>query len=221
MRKERIIETIKVVSEAIPIVDRGYTIVSHPLINSTVTLDEKNNFVILDTEEKKKWALNRIYGILEKSENVHRIFLFINSPYRLQILSLIKNDVSKKEYNELLRESWILTEFPHQMGTRVLVEMFKLAEKNLLMTKEELNILKNLPKEVVIYRGTQSKKAKVNGLSWTLDKEKAEWFSKRFKLGGKIYQAKIDKEDIFMFNDERSEKEVVINSFKLKEVIEC
>jgi hypothetical protein len=102
-----------------------------------------------------------------------------------------------------------------------LVRFFKKSDPKLLMKGSDYEKYRNLPDVVVIYRGTQDKRAKVRGLSWTLDKEKAKWFSRRFgEQGGKVYQAKIEKKDVFMFTNEKGESEVTVNPMKLKDIEE-
>jgi hypothetical protein len=77
------------------------------------------------------------------------------------------------------------------------------------MDSEELKILDNLPKSVTIYRGCQ-KDVNENGISWTLDKDRAEWFATRFKQEGLVLEKTILKRDIIAVFTGRSESEVVI-----------
>lgn len=84
---------------------------------------------------------------------------------------------------------------------------------------------RNLPKELTIYRGTYGlpPQAAAQGLSWTLSKEKACWFAERGPYGLDVYarnefnrshgpllvEAKISRDEVLLYTDERSEKEVV------------
>jgi len=52
-----------------------------------------------------------------------------------------------------------------------------------------------------------------DGLSWTLDRKRAIWFASRFKVIGRVddvYQLTVLKDDVLWYNDDRSEKEVVL-----------
>ena len=57
-------------------------------------------------------------------------------------------------------------------------------------------------------------------MSWTTDKKKAEWFAGRFGDGGKVYEAIIDKKDIFAYFPSAGEGEVVLNNNKLENLKE-
>ena len=48
------------------------------------------------------------------------------------------------------------------------------------MNEDELEYFINLPEEFVVYRGVSPGRKK-NGLSWTKNKNKAEWFMHRFE----------------------------------------
>ena len=48
--------------------------------------------------------------------------------------------------------------------------MFKKINAKLFMTTDDYEFWKNLPNEVIVYRGLQGKKAKVRALSFTLSK---------------------------------------------------
>lgn len=72
---------------------------------------------------------------------------------------------------------------------------------------------------VTIYRGV-----KVNnycGLSWTIDKNVAEWFARRFGHNGDkcyIFTGIINKKDILALFNSRNEKEVVCDYRKIKNI---
>ena len=48
------------------------------------------------------------------------------------------------------------------------------------MEQEERKALAALPDRLTIYRGVHIKKGTLRGLSWTLDRERAEWFANRW-----------------------------------------
>ena len=210
---------VKELSESIPIIDRGFGIVSHPLIANMHFFDEQKGLVAID-DKNKEYALRQRLGIIEKCTNIAKILFNINKPYRLYVLILISDLLSEKNFNKHLRWIWTSTEYPHQNRSKDLLKLFEKSNRELIMNKKEKDVFKALSDVVAIYRGTQSNKAKIRGFSWTLDKEKAIWFSKRFKLNGKVYQAEILKWDIFFYNNGRSEEEVVVNPYKLKNVKE-
>ena len=76
------------------------------------------------------------------------------------------------------------------------------------MTEDERKVLSNLPDFITIYRGYTPGKNK-QGISWTLDKDKANWFANRFSSNGKVRRKQISKRDVFAFLDGRNEKEII------------
>ena len=60
----------------------------------------------------------------------------------------------------------------------------------------------------------------VKALSWTLNKEKAEWFAHRFNQDGTVYEAQIDKKHIFAIFNGRNESEVVLDPQYLTDITE-
>ena len=76
------------------------------------------------------------------------------------------------------------------------------------MNEEEFNLLQSLPDEVTIYRGCQAG-INENGLSWSLNKKKAEFFANRFGKEGIILERKIPKSNIIAFLNGRGESEVI------------
>ena len=86
-----------------------------------------------------------------------------------------------------------------------------------VMDEEEWKTFQSLPEEITIYRGRQAKKAKIRGLSWTIDKKQAEWFALRWKNDeGELYSAVINKKDVFAYFSQ--EKEIVVNPGKIKKL---
>ena len=78
------------------------------------------------------------------------------------------------------------------------------------MDKEELQVYEELPDLVTVYRGVTPYNAKrVKGLSWTLDRDTAEWFAHRYRSHGQVYQAQIEKAHIHAIFLGRNEAEVI------------
>ena len=51
----------------------------------------------------------------------------------------------------------------------------------------------------------------IKALSWTLDKDTAEWFAHRFGENGTVYEAQIQKKYIYAFFNSRNESEVIVD----------
>lgn len=183
-----------------------------------VQLNE-NNYV-----ETETLLLEKIISLVEMREEKSRfgaLMVHIGSPYRLQFLDLVYPFLEKDVYSEWLADCWSGMEFPHQHPVKRLVSMFKRANQEKLMDAEEKKIYDELAPRINVYRGTQSSKAKVRGLSWTFNLEKAKWFAERWKkLNGKVYVASITKKHVFAVFTGRGEDEIVLNPMQLREVEE-
>jgi hypothetical protein len=87
------------------------------------------------------------------------------------------------------------------------------------MTEQEQLELAALPKTFTVRRGigTQHKRA-IDGLSWTLSREKAEWFAVRRAGKGYLVEGRVRREDAFALLNGRDEKEIVTASVSDKKI---
>lgn len=79
---------------------------------------------------------------------------------------------------------------------------------------------RKIPKHAVgtetVYRGVTSYNAQnVKALSWTLNREVAEWFAHRFGQNGTVYEAQVKKENIYAVFLGRNEEEVIVDPERL------
>ena len=79
------------------------------------------------------------------------------------------------------------------------------------------SVIANLPS----YRGvTPYNQKNVKALSWTLDRQTAEWFAHRFGEEGTVYEAQIKKEHIHAYFSGRNESEVIVDPMYLEQITE-
>ena len=114
------------------------------------------------------------------------------------------------QYWQLLGEVWVNSENIWQNKQR----WFKLLsskafDKDYFMNKADRRFFDKIPDELVVYRGYIPFQNE-DGFSYTLVKEKAEWFANRFGKDGKVLTRKINKSEIFAFMNSRGEHEVII-----------
>jgi hypothetical protein len=214
---ELIKQTFKALCLESPFKVVGYGIVQHPFFNSVASHNAEGKITIVDLNNYKAILTQDIFPVLDKATNLTSLFVMVNKPYRLQLLCLVRDFVGELECDELLRWVWVGTESPHQNGIKPLLELFKKTNPFKIMSKEELIVWGNLPEEIVVYRGLQSDKALVRGLSWTLDLEVAKWFANRFKKGV-VLSGKVYKKDVFCYFSARNEKELIVNPYKVREI---
>jgi len=127
---------------------------------------------------------------------------------------------------ELLRQVWMDAEAPG-INLRIWVKLFQMINSNLkshLMDEEEREHLASLPAAITIWRGVRKPPEKRYGISWSLSRERATWFAKRFAANGSkptLYNAVIPKEVVTAYLDGRNEQEVIVlhaGSYKPKVV---
>jgi len=134
--------------------------------------------------------------------------------------------------NKIFRDSYIRMEYPkYNCGYDTIMMMFRLrSNPSLMMTEDEKKIIDELPDVVKIYRGVNVEKGDTldldedtydMGISWTIDKERGEWFGNRFNHEGRecyLLEGEIKKSDIICYFNSRKEDEVIIYPFQLKKL---
>lgn len=134
--------------------------------------------------------------------------------------------MSLKDFSNYFAHAWVTAENPNMdvnCSLRYLVSCFRYCDKKELMVEEDYQFFQQLPDEVRVYRGvTPGHNPK--GLSWTLNYEKAAWFSRRFETEnekGYILTAIANKKDILAYFNTRNEDEVVCDTKKLINIERC
>ena len=203
--------------------DKSPTVVNHPFFRSAVVCFKENEKLIRTNLFEDEVALAHLQIQFEKTimkaENISQIRDIITYPYRLAFLQRCAKFMSNKDYSEFLANSFILCEHPEtalNMNQKVLLEMFKKANKRDLMRPDEYKTFENLPDFIEIYRGVTPKNAgHISSMSWTKNFDVANWFACRYGERGNIYRAFIDKKYVFAYFNLREEEEVVVNPSKL------
>jgi hypothetical protein len=84
--------------------------------------------------------------------------------------------------------------------------------RDVVMDEDEREALAAMPDEITVYRGTTNKKG-IRGLSWTLDRDQAVWFARRYtqiKNGnGVLTTGTVQKKDVMAYFTGRNEQEIV------------
>lgn len=177
-------------------------------------LNNQDDYVKARTIEAKK---------IESETSAIGVIYHINKAYRLQFLEIIQDYLSNVDLAELLAYIWVDSEGTSQdpnCSLSQLIEWFTEADKKALMDDEDYQVFDTLPSEFSVYRGI-STHGNTNGLSWTLNRETAEWFAKRFSFDGSkgtVIEATAKKEDVLAYFNDRNEQEIVINPKKLVNV---
>ena len=154
---------------------------------------------------------------LQKEEAVRtkdiREYIFLHErPYRVHALLdayLHWWNPEEPDWWKTVANVWIDSENIFQKISywkSILTEQFSCP--HLMMDEKDKKIFNELPAWINIYRGGYDDK----GFSWTLDKEKAEWFSNRFKFlhpEMKVFEKRISKLDALAYLRGRDEAEII------------
>lgn len=200
---------------------------SHPFTNSTIVCVNDNAGTpkvinILENEKLRQEWRNFITEMIRRANTVFDIYCLINKPYSMFFVDFIKDDLSIEDFSKLLADAWIREENPNSdvnMSKRKIIKLFHRADRNILMSAEELENLNQMDDTVIIYRGVfQDTKKSIIALSWTTDRTVAEWFSKRFGANGVVYKAEVDKDDVLAYFLSRGEQEIVVDPSCLRNI---
>ena len=224
MSKTTQLGRVKSVATALLLTDLNDTefspaIVQHPFTSSGITAVRRNGEMIMlnisqSEDDLKAWRFFMTERI-KKADSLYDIYSMINKPYALTFLKLASPFMSRGDYSELLADAWVRSESPNcdpNFMKNELVRMFKEADPTILMDETEQRELEALDETVTVYRGVTSHNAKnIRALSWTLDREVAEWFAHRFDEDGTVYEAQISKDHILALFIGRNESEVIVD----------
>jgi hypothetical protein len=178
----------------------------------------------LDTAEDAA-RINRI--CLEKKAHLAELksdigdgytYVFLHErPYRFKALASIAKRLSYSNYWELVRDVWIDSENIHRHYTAwKQIWAASIPQKERCMDATECAQLARMPLAFDVWRGVGFR-GRV-GLSWTLDRDKAVWFARRFEsLAGKarIFHGKVKRHDVHAFFTGREEAEIVASEVKV------
>lgn len=197
--------------------------VQHPFTESGFSVRNVNGkmevFDICESDENLAEWRSDTFKKIDSCERPYELFGFITKGFRFAFLKHTQTLLSKEDLGKILRFVWQSVEFPNfnpNFSLTSLVRLFKRAGIANLCTPEEMDFLEKTPDTITVYRGLQ-KKASVKALSWTLSRETAEWFAKRFSNDGKVYSATVRKADVLAYFA-CSESEVIVDPSRLENI---
>ncbi len=236
MLKETDLERVKRVARMFLMFDPKPTemsplVIKHPFTDNGIVCipsDNESGFIMAnileDNNALENWR-EKHREMINNSNNVFHIAINITNSYRFAFLKYIMPYLSQKDFSNYLVDAWVLTEAPNgdpNFTTNQMVGLFKKADKSILMDEDELEAFNSLDDKLTVYRGvTQYNANKIRVLSWTLDRDTAEWFAHRFGENGKVYEAVIDKEHILAYFASRKESEVIVEPKYLENINIC
>ncbi len=224
MRKEtdlnKVKERAKVLLQFEPRFIENSTFIIHPILKYDFVIDpDKTNGEVLSVRNADE--LEKIYEIysskIDKVTDYTDFILIIDNKLNYAFFfKETKEYVNIQDFSKFLGEMWTFLEAPNHnpnVTKRQLISYFKCAEKEYMMSQEELKLYDSLPNEIEVYRGVSNnnKKNGTKALSWTINKNIAKWFATRYDNEGIVFTAKAKKEDVLAYFNSREEEEVVID----------
>jgi hypothetical protein len=183
---------------------------SHPLVQDLSV--DPNCAAQVNWRYRKK--LTAIDEAIEKRNWSSYIWLH-ERPFRLDAFIVIAAELSHKEFWTQLSEVWTDSEniWQYLDYWRSLWNEER-PSKHHAMDASERKAFKRLPGEIVIFRGICENHT-VNGMSWTLDRDKAIWFATRNSGPHVLLTARAKQGDAHALLLARNENEIVIDQYEI------
>lgn len=184
----------------------------HPLIINVLHTEHDN----ARTNEQYRLKKAEVEKAAQE-QNWHRFVFWHERPYRLNALVEVLGKGVKLDpqtYWELVASIWTDSENIYESyGAWVAIWSADVANRKLAMSDEERAYLASLPDTIQVWRGVGHRPA-INGMSWTVDEEKARWFAKRYgSHGGRsahLVSGTVNKADVLAYFSGRNESELVV-----------
>lgn len=192
---------------------------NHPFTDAMYVACNGKTFVDLHDPAAQDMWREEVKKRISTCRSYRDFTILITKSYRFAWFKFSLPYLTAEEMAEFLLQNWKLLEFPSKnkniSPTRLIHILKKL--QNTEVVRQQKEQLDHLPDLIKIYRGCGKKEKTPKGLSWTLSKEVASWFAKRFDKDGHIFSGVIQKEDILLcFLD--SEQEILCDPKTITEI---
>lgn len=188
--------------------------INHPLVHDFYLPGQNgryNKMLELKRRDIEKWEREGNWSAI--------LFVHIERPYRLTYLNHYADRIPDDVWWDLLGDVWTDSEniWQHLDDWREAFSSDRPGREHLMMAEAETDApseqsrFESLPDVIKVYRGTSHPGGGSN-LSWTLDRDVALRFARRYALRGnkpRIISGKVRKENVIAFFDRRSEYEIV------------
>lgn len=221
MKKETDLTEIKNILKDflhIPVEETEYSpiVVQHPIFESGISY-VNNKMTDIMTPEGFAAVAKQVEEDIDKINDAFGCVNILRQSYYLTFLKFAKESLSLSDFSMLLGKFWTEEENPNgdvNVPVSLSARWFKSADKRVLMYDDEYKTYKDLPEAFTAYRGVTPGR-NPDGMSWTRDLSKADWFSRRFG-DGYVLEGIANKKDVLAFFSRRGEEEVVIEAKKVK-----
>jgi hypothetical protein len=185
----------------------SFQVLQHPLIYQVPYMQISNKLLNLRYAKAREQIANALQNKLWKSV----IFLH-ERPYRFEALNKVASQLGD-EYWSIVSDVWTDSEniWQNLAGWKS-IWSDKRPGRESVMDEDEISTLQLMPDVMEVYRGTNVRAA-IKGLSWTIDRSKAEWFARRYARNNtKMFLATgtVSKVNVLAYFSCRNENEIVV-----------
>lgn len=199
--------------DLVPYVTDGYAgkMISHPLSIQVLYSPVSNKMINQGYIYKKKAVEDA-----RKAGDWGQFVFLHERPYRIDALEtvLFEEEITDKNIVwPLIARVWIDSENIWQVFDQW-IDIWNTPDhdRSIFMEGDELATLDALPDVITVWRGV-AHQSSVSGMSWSIDKEKAEWFARRWGGSGDrqpiLVEGTIAKDDVLAYFSNRGESEIV------------
>lgn len=157
------------------------------------------------------------FNEMERKGDWDSLFTFADK--RISLLKFMEKykEIPKEEIVDIFASVYVRQEFGFHLLENDLIEyVFSHSE----LSEERKERMSNLPAgdELIVYRGSGD--YILEGYSWTLSIDTAEFFANRYSKEGVIYKGKVKKSDVLDYYENRGESEVLVNPDNVMDIQE-
>lgn len=197
------------------------TVLDHPLVRIfPYGLKHPKGFRYRDaaTMANAMYSKKKATLLAAKRERDWHSYVFLHErPYRCEALHYLNNSENLKvtEFWPLVRVTWMDSENIRQWHDEW-VELWTESRRysTSVMQRSDQKRFRALSENITVWRGVNHPDG-ANGLSWTVDRDKAVWFARRFKSGKKnagphLAKGIVSKKVVLAYFNGRNESEIVV-----------
>ncbi len=172
--------------------------VAKQMLNAKLTVVEEHPVLTAECTDYYAWTHK-----IEACQSLEEITDLIKPKYKLKYMQLLMESeyIMHKDVGNLIIYCWDYIStlaynlyFTKEMFLRFIVN----SDSQNFMTPSDMEILRQLPDEIVVYRGATN--GSKMGMCWTLDREIAEKYAEKYSAN--VYQASIRKHYVIAYMEQ-------------------
>lgn len=183
---------------------------NHPLVQEIIYRPELNA-LINERYRHKQAAIDHAI----KHDNWSSVLFLHERPYRISVLLDHGHVMSDKDYWRCVGQAWIDSENIWQ-NLQTWKELWSSNRpyRDMCMDEDDREVYASLPETMTVFRGVHdkgaTKRTRKKGISWSLSREKAEWFANRYRSETTfVMEGTVARKDVLAYFNGRSEQEIV------------